>query len=131
MKNATTFNPAEAAYNYREALAQDIRNYLSDNDYKNYGDTLEEVQENAYNDLWTADSVTGNASGSYTCSRWAAENYLCHNWDLAAEALQEFGQDLGEAMERGPEYIDLSIRCYLLGEVLAEVLAEDYEETEE
>ena len=126
-----TFNPAEKAYNYREALKNDIRSFMADNDYKHYGDSREEVENNLYDDLWTADSVTGNASGSYTFSRWEAENNLCHNWDLASEALQAFGQSLGEAAERGAEYIDLSIRCYLLGEVLSEVLDEEYTEPEE
>ena len=44
--------------------------------------------------------------------------------DLLAEAAAEFGGDLGEWVERGAEYCDVSIRCYLLGSAIAEALEE-------
>lgn len=86
-------------------------------------------------DLWTADSVTGNASGSYYCNAWKAEEALCHNWDLLADALEEFGGDT-DILRQGPEACDVTIRCYLLGECLSEVLDEleeagDLDENEE
>lgn len=42
-------------------------------------------------ELWTYDSVTGNASGSYFCNAWKAEEAICHNLDLLEEVAEEFG----------------------------------------
>ena len=109
-------------YNYREALANDIREYIADNiniaDYTNADDLAEYLN----NELWISDSVTGNASGSYYCNAYKAESALCHNMDLLAEACAEFGEDLGEAVKRGAEFCDVTIRCYLLCEMIATVL---------
>ena len=81
--------------------------------------------------MFIDDSITGNASGSYTFSTWKAEENLCHNLDLLKEALQEFGSDLNYL--ESPEACDVTIRCYLLGQVLQEVLdeLEDEKEAEE
>ena len=112
-------------YNYREALREDIREWLRENkDVLNAENTREEIQEEIYNMLWIDDSVTGNASGSYTFNTWQAEENLCHNWELLAEALEEFGCNTAEAIEKGAEYCDVTIRCYLLGQILDEVMSE-------
>lgn len=76
------------------------------------------------------DSVTGNASGSYTFNTWTAEEYLCHNWELLGEALTEFGCDMSY-LEKGAEACDVTIRCYLLGQAISEVLDEIETEEEE
>lgn len=68
---------------------------------------------------WNSDSVTGNPSGSYTFSTWEAENNIAHNLNTLVEACDKFGQDIGEAIRRGAEYCDVTIRCYLLGEAVA------------
>ena len=73
--------------------------------------------------LFVNDSVTGNASGSYTFSTWQAEENLCHNFELLTEALTEFGCDLSY-LEKGAEACDVTIRCYLLGQAISEVLDE-------
>lgn len=87
-------------------------------------DGLEELLND---DLWTCDSVTGNASGSYYCNAWKAEEALTHNLDLLAEALEEFGQDGTNVLRQGAEAMDVTIRCYLLGQAIAAVL-DDLEE---
>lgn len=111
-------------YDYREEVSNDIRAYINENinldEYKGRRDDLEEELNET---LWVSDEVTGNASGSYYCNAWKAEEALCHNWDLLADALREFGCD-ADILERGPEYCDVTIRCYLLGECIAEVLDE-------
>ena len=117
-------------YNYLQAVKEDVRNYINDNEIKVYSSNREEVEEQLNEDLWAEDSVTGNASGSYTFSTWQAEENLCHNLDLLAEALEAFGGSTGEALERGAEYCDVTIRCYLLGQAIAEVLDEIEEEEE-
>lgn len=81
-------------YNYLESMVSDILDYLNEN-YKDLEGTIdrEEFEEQLNDELWIADSVTGNASGSYTCNAWQAEENLCHNGDLLNEALEEFGAD--------------------------------------
>lgn len=66
--------------------------------------------------------MTGNASGSYYCNAWRAEEALAHNWDVLEEALAEFGQDGVNVIEKGAEWADVIIRCYLLGQAIAEAL---------
>lgn len=117
-------------YNYREAMEKDIMEYITDEIGKLDLMTVEELEEIAgesealyerfYDEMWIADSVTGNASGSYTFSTWKAEENLCHNLDLVAEAFAEFGLK-AEVGAFDAEYLDVTIRCYLLGEVLFEV----------
>lgn len=84
----------------------------------------DEFYEKLFDDLWVTDSVTGNASGSYTFSTWKAEENLCHNLDLLGDAVGEFGWDFPKALERGAEFCDVTIRCYLLGSILYQVLDE-------
>ena len=115
-------------YNYLEQVTADAKEAILENmEYWNFDDR-EELEEVAHDELWTDDSVTGNASGSYFCSTWKAEEALCHNWDLLAEACEEFGQDIGEAVKHGAEYCDVTIRCYLLGQAISAAIDELEEE---
>ena len=109
-------------YNYLEQVTADAKEAILENmEYWNFDDR-EELEEVARDELWVDDSVTGNGSGSYYCNTWRAEEALCHNWDLLAEACEEFGQDIGEAFKRGMEFCDVTIRCYLLGQAIAAAL---------
>lgn len=103
-------------YNYLENIKQDIKEYLKETDERNY--------EILYDELFLSDAVTGNASGSYTFSTYQAEQNLCHNLDLLKEALEEYGYNYGQALEKGAEFCDVTIRCYLLPFALSEVLEE-------
>lgn len=116
-------------YNYMEAMTEDIKEYIKNEvTLSDYSDRDE--LENYLNDiLWIEDSVTGNASGSYTFNTYKAEEYICHNLDLLAEAVKEFGCDVN-VLERGAEWCDVTIRCYLLGQAIAEVLDDMEEELE-
>ena len=115
-------------YNYLENVTNDAKQAIIRNlNYWNFTDR-EELEEIAYNSLWADDSVTGNGSGSYTFSRWKAEENLCHNMDELEEACNEFGQDIGEAVKQGAEYCDVTIRCYLLGQAISAALDELEEE---
>ena len=112
-------------YDYLQNMTNDIIDYIREN----YTDEeiraeLEERndwEEKLNDDLWTEDSVTGNASGSYTFSTYKAEEYICHNLDLLAEALDEFGDDRN-ALKQGAEWCDVIIRCYLLGQAISNAL---------
>lgn len=115
-------------YNYRRAVKADIMDYIREN-YTNE-EIIERIAERnewedeLNDDLWTSDSVTGNASGSYTFSTWQAEEYLTHNWDILAEAMHELCCADCNPIEKGAEWCDVTIRCYLLGECIAAVLDE-------
>ena len=120
-------------YDYKKAIRDDVLEYISNEINFSDFDSLEELEEKLNDDLWTEDSVTGNASGSYTFSTWEAEENLCHNMDLLAEALEDFGQGI-EYLENGAEACDVTIRCYLLPWAIAEALEEieeDFEEAKE
>lgn len=122
-------------YNYYEAVKADVEQWIEDNmDLEadiingNYSD-IDEVKEYLNDTLWTEDSVTGNASGSYTFSTYQAEENLAHNWDLIEEVAGNFGYDpiIKAGYEYGAEWWDVTIRCYYLGQAIEEVL-EDLED---
>lgn len=111
-------------YDYETSIYNDVRDYivehLQDLDYSEllYIDSdksrfIEDMQE----EMFTADRVTGNGSGSYTFNTWEAEENLCHNMDLLKEALEEFGCDI-TYLEKGAEACDVTIRCYLMPGIL-------------
>ena len=112
-------------YNYFEAVKEDVKSYIeNDIDIKKAlseaGD-IDRLKDNLYDDLFCNDSVTGNASGSYTFNTWQAEENLCHNMDLLKEALEGFGCGI-EYLEKGAEACDVIIRCYLLSSAISEVI---------
>lgn len=112
-------------YNYLEAMKEDIRNYIEENDI----DVNEQdIEETLNDDLWIEDSVTGNGSGSYTFNSYKAKENLEGNEDLVREMCKEFCIDAetiaDKFLNEDYEYFDVSIRCYLLGQAIAEVLEE-------
>lgn len=115
-------------YDYRECMREDVMYYIKEHEVKVTTENRDEIQDTLYDDMFISDSVTGNASGSYTFNTWQAEENLCHNMDLLKDACDEFGC---EPKYDSAEWCDVTIRCYLLGEVLSEVLDEIEEEVEE
>lgn len=114
-------------YNYMEQVTADAKEAILENmEYWNFDDR-EELEEVARDELWVDDSVTGNGSGSYFFNAWKAEEALCHNWDLLADAIEEFG-DNTDILRQGAEACDVTIRCYLLGQAIAAALDELEEE---
>ena len=63
--------------------------------------------------------------GSYIYNAWQAEENLSHNWELMEEAANE-GFEPNDRFS--PEAWDVCVRCYLLGQAVAEV-CEELEET--
>lgn len=116
-------------YDYLEAIKGDVLNYINENNIVVTSENRDEVEQDLNDTLFTCDSVTGNASGSYTFNAWTAEEYLYHNWDLLGEALTEFGCDMNY-LELGAEACDVTIRCYLLGQAISKALDEIEEEEE-
>lgn len=122
-------------YNYLENMIADIIDYINENIDLSEFSNREELEEKLNDELWTADQVTGNASGSYTCNSFKACEYVIDNMDLLADMCDEFGVDskeLGEHFRREDwEWFDVSIRCYLLGQAIAAALDELDPEFEE
>ena len=122
----------EERYDYLAAVKADVAAYIEEEvDLSEWRGRREELEEHLNDELWTCDRVTGNASGSYYCSTWKAEEALSHNWDLLADALAEFGQDGVDVLRQGAEAMDVTIRCYLLGQAISEALDELEEELAE
>ena len=112
-------------YNYMETMKEDIRNYIEENEIDI---TAEDIEETLNDVLWTEDSVTGNGSGSYTFNSYLAKKHIEGNEDLVREMCQEFcipAETIAEKfLNEDYEYFDVSVRCYLLGQAIAEVLEE-------
>ena len=120
-------------YDYLSAVESDVREYIENNvNFHDYSD-LDEMKEDLNEKLFVEDSVTGNASGSYTFNTWKAEEYLCHNLDLLAEANEEFGGS-SDILSDGAEACDVTIRCYLLSQAIENVapdMWQDWEDSQE
>lgn len=120
-------------YDYLSAVESDVREYIENNvNFHDYSD-LDEMKEDLNEKLFVDDSVTGNASGSYTFNAWKAEGYLCHNLDLLAEANDEFGGS-SDILSDGAEMCDVTIRCYLLRQAIENVtpdMWQDWEDSQE
>ena len=117
-------------YDYYKNVSEDVKQRLNEwldfNKINSYSD-IDEVINAVYDDFFNDDSITGNGSGSYTFSSWAAEENLCHNMDLLKEALDELCGDLNDYIDSA-EACDVTIRCYVLGQVVRDVVTEFVEE---
>ena len=127
-------------YDYMEAMKADVREYIENEIDRADFDDKDELYNFLNDELWTADSVTGNGSGSYTFSRAKAKEYVTEGgMDYLQEACKEFDvsyETIGKAfIEEDYEYMDVTIRCYLLSQAISEVLdeldEEGYFDTEE
>ena len=113
-------------YNYIEAVTADvidfIRNEVNAADYEN----REALSEFLNDELWTCDSVTGNASGSYTFNAYKAKEYVFSDPDTVSEGLREFCVDAETIAEKflnqNWEYFDVTARCYVLGQAIESAL---------
>lgn len=133
-------NKAMTNNNYLKETIENVKEYIEYNmDLEN--DILtgefedrDAIEEYLNDTLWTADEVTGNASGSYTFNREEAKEKVLADIDTVREALHEFGTDAGTIAERfldeDWEYFDVTARCYILGQAIAEALDEIEEDIE-
>ena len=100
---------------YKDELKEDLLQFAKDS--KDYIDSLEKFEDEAF----LSDSVTGNASGSYTFNAHQSEENIKDLIfsDELLEMFKDFGYDR-VPLENGPEYIDVSIRCFLVNQVIYE-----------
>ena len=114
-------------YDYFKSVKEDIQEKLNDwfddHNIEDYS-CIDDIVKDVHDEFFIDDSITGNASGSYTFNSWQAEENLCHNMDLLKDALNEFGGDLNNYIDSA-ESCDVTIRCYVLGQVIDEVV-EDF-----
>lgn len=112
---------------YLNMIEDDVREWINESiDLDEYKGNRDGLEEELNDELFNEDSITGNASGSYYCNADKAEEDLEHCWDLLTEALEEFGYDMTavEMLDKGAEWCDVTIRCYLVGEAISSVLDE-------
>lgn len=114
-------------YNYAESVKNDVKDFINEhkNKYKNYKDR-KKLETDLRDVLYDSD-ITGNPDGSYTMSRWEAEENLCYNTDLLLEAIEEYienGNDVHFLSSLTAEELDVLIRCYILGDAITQALDE-------
>ena len=111
-------------YNYHIAVKDDIREYIKEN----YDSVTEKMRAEMFDTILGEDSVTGNASGSYTMNRAIAKEYVIENIDLLNRAVDEYGfnkKDIGEQfLSEEWEQLDVLIRLYLVGEYFDDIFSE-------
>ena len=119
-------------YYYVEAMTEDVKEHIKENytitEQLIALENREEWENTLHDALWVEDSVTGNASGSYTFNRYTAKEYVIENLDILSEAVQEFCIESETVREKflneDWEYFDVSIRCYLLSAVISKAVQE-------
>lgn len=123
-------------YDYHEHVKGDIYDVLEENFYGYFdGITAEDVKSDPYevagriaDDMFNSDSVTGNASGSYFCNTWKAKMAVLDNIDILRNAFIDWGYSSDDVaadfLEERWETMDVVIRCYLLHEIMDEVMEE-------
>ena len=119
------------AYNYLEAIKDDVIEYINENINLDEVESRDELEEQLNDDLWAEDSVTGNGSGSYTFDRHKSYENVQGDpdaMDYIRDLVSEYGVEAETVAEKfldeDYEYWDVSIRCYLLGQAIGEALDE-------
>lgn len=112
---------------YLDMIENDVQEWINENiDLDDYKGNRDDLEKKLNYELFNEDSVTGNASGSYYCNAYKAEEDIAHHCGLLAEALEEFGSNISatEMLDKRAEWCDVTIRCYLVGEAIRNVLDE-------
>ena len=131
-------------YNYMENVTADAKQAILESlNYWSFTNR-EELEEIANDSLLVDDRATGHGSGSYTFNREAAKEYVTRSddgMDTLRNAVREFDcehEAFSELLEENWEYLDVTIRCYLLGQAISAAIDEleeegkiEYQEEEE
>lgn len=101
-------------------MYDDIKTYIENKiDIKKYQGKKEELIEYLNKKLLNENSITGKKSNSYFLNTWAADEAIAHNWNLLDEALKKnFHYNEIKVIEKGTEWADVTIRCYLLPSII-------------
>ena len=122
MKKRYVKASAGSHYDYLESMVDSILDVFDEYEWEY--DDRDELYEQMNDDLWTDDSVTGNGSGSYFMNAEEARDAIRGNEELLIEAIEEFGNELSDYKKAltEPEWADVTIRCYLLGQAIDKAL---------
>lgn len=112
---------------YKKEVLEDIKTWAEEG---NSADTLEETRERLQDPSYT-DGITGNASGSYYCNAYKAQEAINESGVLFdsdfIDHVESLGCNVGDILNKGAEAVDVWARCaavdMLTDEELAEVLA--------
>ena len=120
-------------YNYKEQIRADVREWIDNNKGQLEGLDRADVYDVVYDSCWVDDSVTGNASGSYTFSRYEARQNFFNDEDSEKyidqmiEDVFTTRESVGKAIQESQwELLDVYIRCWLLCDAVSDVLDEYY-----
>lgn len=108
-------------YDYEEAVRDDIKDYILENydrnDLADFDDE-DDFKDYLFDMLVDEDGITGNASGSYYCNSYKAQEALSGNMDLLRDACEELdlsNEEVGERFLDGDfEYFDCIVRYYIV-----------------
>lgn len=103
--------------NRHDYLAE-LKDCLADNGYDEI--IREKGFDEAYDEAFLDDCITGNASGSFTFNSYEAMENIFGAEDVIEELVNEYGLDSETVTSHltDYEYWDVSIRCYLLNEAM-------------
>ena len=123
---------------YRTEVRESIEQYLEDHEqFINMADfdSTEDFETWLYDELFVSDEVTGNASGSFTFNSYEAKEKVFADMQTVTDALKEFccgqSEEVADAfLNEKWEFLDVTARCYVLGEVIADFVRDNEEEIE-
>ena len=118
-------------YDYKETVKADVKEWMDENHEPGASREVEFDYDTVFESCWVADEVTGNGSGSYTFSTYEARKNFFED-DNSEDYIREMVNDgfctleeVGKHMASGDwEWLDVSIRCYLLSEAVQEAIDE-------
>ena len=111
-------------YNYVKKMTRDIVEYVKDN-YSAADLADPDFRDTLYEELWVEDDITGNGQRGYYCKDIEdVKAMVFENVDTLIEALEEFGNEPDDYKRalKDPQFADITIRCYLLGEAINKAL---------
>lgn len=116
-------------FNYEADVLDSVYDWLKNNEdeWVNEGDTLEDIREYLEDELFNEDSVTGNASGSFTFDRNKAKENVFADIDSVRNAFMEYDERARFAdlfFDEDWETIDVITRCYVLSDAISDALDE-------
>ena len=101
---------------YREQVIEDLKTWAEEGNAEGVKD-IEELRERLQDPSLT-DGITGNASGSYYCNAYKAQEQIDKSGILWDEDflgwLDSLGLELADCMKRGAESVDVLAREYAL-----------------
>ena len=111
---------------YLEMVKNDLKTWIEDNNDYLIDIDSENLFDEIYDSAFIDDSVTGNASGSYTFNSYEAMEIVKENLPDVMTALNAFCYDanaIGKMFFNEEwETLDVIARCYFLSDALYEIL---------